>query len=156
MHKVKVSLVNHSVTSIIILYSIKIGIYFQLNGVNYTNNSEVNITNIGSTDEESLLCITDNTGCCGRIIGEWYFPNRSTVRTEGEGGSFYKNRGPHVVRLHRRHNVMMPTGLFCCEVPDAEKVTQRVCITVESETDQREHVTTVTTMITSGTYKIIG
>ena len=93
------------------------------------------ITDIGSTDEESLLCITDNTDCCGRYMGEWYFPNNmSTVRTEGDGGSFFRDRGPSVVRLHRRHNVTMPTGLFHCEVPDASGVNQRIYITVEAST----------------------
>ena len=46
----------------------------------------------------------------------------------------------------------MPTGLFCCEIPGADDVTQKVCITVEFETDQRDYVTTMTTMITSGIY----
>ena len=66
-------------------------------------------------------------------MGEWYYPNNmSMVRIEAEGGSFYRSRGtyPGVVRLHRRHNVMMPTGEFCCEVPDANEVDQRICITV--------------------------
>ena len=116
---------------------ILIGVYFQLNGVNYDNNSEVNITDIGESDNGSLLCITDNTNCCGRPrnTGEWYFPdNMSTVRTEGEGGSFYRDRGPSVVRLHRRHNVTMPTRLFCCEVSDASGVIQRICITITMST----------------------
>ena len=63
-------------------------------------------------------------------MGEWYFPNTSMVRIEGTGDSFYRNRGPSVVRLHRRHNVMMPTGLFYCEVPDANNVTQMIYIMI--------------------------
>ena len=52
-------------------------------------------------------------------MGEWYYPNNmSTVRTQGEGGSFFRNRGQSVIHLHRRHNATMPTGLFYCEVPD--------------------------------------
>ena len=50
---------------------------------------------------------------------EWYYPNNmSMVRVEGEGGSFFRNRGPSVVRLHRRYDAMLPTGQFCCEVTD--------------------------------------
>ena len=65
------------------------------------------------------------------MMGEWYYPNNmSAVRTEGEGGSFYRDRGPSVVRLHRRYNITMPTGEFCCEVLDANEVDQRICITV--------------------------
>ena len=105
-----------------------------MNGVNYTNNSEVIITDIGASDDESLLCITDSPNCCGYPykLGEWYFPNNmSAVRIQGEGDSFYRNRGPRVVRLHRRHYAIMPTGLFYCEVPDASGVDQRIYITVE-------------------------
>ena len=74
------------------------------------------------------------------------------VRIQGEGGSFYRSRGQSVVRLHRRHNTMMPTGLFCCEIPDTSDVTQRVCIVLE--TDQYDlHVTTMsTTTKTPGMY----
>ena len=135
MHKVKVSQVNHSVTSI--LYSVILGIYFQLKGVNYTNNSEVIITDIGSSDDESLLCITDKTDCCENPnrMGEWYFPDMSMVRVNGSGDSFFRNRGPSVVRLHRRHDVTMPTGDFYCEVPDANGVDQRIYIRVEGNND---------------------
>ena len=108
-----------------------IGVYLQLNGVNYSNNSEVAITDIGSGDEESLLCITDNPNCCySSRIGEWYYPNMSMVRLNGDGDGFYRSRGPSVVHLHRRHNVVMPTGEFCCEVPDENRMNQRICIII--------------------------
>lgn len=100
-----------------------------MNGVNYSNNndSEIAITDIGSSDEESLLCFTDTPDCChgDNRMGEWYFPNTTKVKTEGAGESFYRNRGPSVVRLHRRHNIMMPTGEFCCEIPDIDGMIQR-------------------------------
>ena len=64
-------------------------------------------------------------------MGEWYFPDMSKVGIDGDGGSFYRDRGPSVVRLHRRHNAKMPTGDFYCEVADASRVNQRIYITVE-------------------------
>ena len=64
-------------------------------------------------------------------MGEWYYPNTSMVRIEGTGDSFYRNRGPSVVRLHRRYDAMMPTGLFYCEVPDTNEVIQRIYIMIE-------------------------
>ena len=72
--------------------------------------------------------------CChgDNRMGEWYFPNMTKVKTEGAGESFYRNRGPSVVRLHRRHNVMMPTGEFCCEIPDVDGMIQRAYIIVSS------------------------
>ena len=61
-------------------------------------------------------------------MGEWYYPIMSAVRIDGnDGDSFYRNRGFSVVRLHRRHNVVMSTE-FCCEVPDDNGVDQRICI----------------------------
>ena len=78
--------------------------------------------------------MTNKSDCCrsndGGIDGEWYFPNRTDVKIEGSGSSFYRNRSPSVVRLHQRHNAMMPTGPFCCEVPDANDMNQRLCIIV--------------------------
>ena len=109
-----------------------------MNGVNYSNNSdsEIAITDIGSSNEESLLCFTDNPNCCDgeNRMGQWYLPDMTEVRTEGIGDSFYRDRGPSVVRLHRRHNVMMPTGRFCCEIPwpDIDGVIQRAYIIVSS------------------------
>ena len=137
MHKVKVNWLTSLYSYIALQKSIQLdvifytGIYFHLNGVNYSNNSEVAITDIGSGDEESLLCITDNPNCCysGRI-GEWYYPNTSKVKTNGDGDSFYRNRGQSVVRLHRRHNVVMPTGEFYCEIPDDNGVDQRIYVII--------------------------
>ena len=80
--------------------------------------------------------MTDNVGCCKGAFrggtGEWYFPNNERVGTMGDGGSFYRNRDIGVVRLNRRYDAMMPTGSFCCEIPDANNVTQRICIMVEA------------------------
>ena len=92
-------------------------------------------------DDASVHCVTDKTDCCRRGdggaphgLGEWYFPNNgSAVGIEGNGlgGSFYRDRGPSVLRLHRRHNVMMPTGPFCCVIPDAVGLDQRMYIIVQ-------------------------
>ena len=128
-------------------------VYFQLNGVNYSNNSIVSIADIGEGNNDSLLCFTNNIYCCGSSRkGGWYFPNMSIVRTKGEDGNFYRDRDLSVVRLHRRHNATMPTGPFCCEIPDANYVTRRICITVEFKTDQHDYVTNMITMITPGAY----
>ena len=110
-----------------------VGVYIQFNGERLSNNSVVLITDIGESNA-SVLCVTNKTDCCryddGGAVGEWYFPDRTNVDIEGNGGSFYRNRDQRVVRLHRRHNAMMPTGPFCCEVPDANNMNQRLCIIV--------------------------
>ena len=85
------------------------------------------ISDIG-VKNNSLLCLTNNTQCCRSSdtppgeggVGEWYFPNNgSAVGVGGAGGSMYRNRGPSMVRLHRRNSAMMPTGVFHCEIPGA-------------------------------------
>ena len=122
-----------------------VGVYIQLfSGVRLSNNSVVLITDIGE-DDNSVLCMTNKTDCCSRadggVGGEWYFPNRTNVDIEGSGGSFYRDRGPSVVCPHRRHNAMMPTGPFCCEVPDTNYVNQILCIIVSvAETTTSEGV----------------
>ena len=48
-------------------------------------------------DDRALLCYTNNVECCKNgQQGEWYFPNGTTVGTSGDGGNFYRNRGPSV------------------------------------------------------------
>lgn len=80
--------------------------------------------------------MTDKTDCCrspyGATAGNWYFPSNEPVGIEMGGGNFYRDRGLSVVRLHRRNDVMMPTGLFCCVVPDTSGMNQRICIMVEA------------------------
>ena len=122
-----------------VLVILLIGVYIQFMGVNLSNNSDIAITDIGE-GESSVLCITDKSNCCrstdgGAAAGHWYFPNNgSTVGIEGNGhgGSFYRDRLKRKVRLHRRHDAMMPTGLFCCVVPDASGQNQKLCVMVEA------------------------
>ena len=81
------------------------------------------LSDIG-VNSNSLLCLTDNAECCRHSdtphrVREWYFPNNDSVGMKDDGGSMYMNRGPSVVRLHRKNNDTMPTGVFRCEIPDA-------------------------------------
>ena len=67
-----------------------------------------------------------------------YTPERTMVPGPGTTVSFYRNRGydDGTVNLNRPSGVMMPTGLFCCEVPDALDVLQSICATIsELETN---------------------
>ena len=120
------------------------GVYLFLKGTVYANNSIINITEIGETDtsisppqnsNNGLQCITDRRPCCrfvGGRVGEWFFPSGIMVPS-GTGPTFYRSRGRDdgTVSLNRANtNVMMPTGLFCCVVPDATDVMQRICARV--------------------------
>ena len=121
------------------------GVYLSLRGTVYANNSVILITEIGETNSmppspnsnTGLQCITDRIPCCATVPnrhGEWYFPDGTTVPTQGGATTlnFYRNRGDDgTVNLNRLNtNVIMPTGLFCCEVPDAAGMTQRVCANI--------------------------
>ena len=67
--------------------------------------------------------------CASRAAGEWLFPDGEMVPIQSYSASFYRNRGEDgTVNLNRLNNdVMMPTGKFCCVVPDATRINQRVC-----------------------------
>ena len=106
-------------------------------GVAYANSSIIQITEIRDTyrNPAGLQCITDKMPCCGtppNRAGEWYFPDGTKVPIQGSATSFYRNRGDDgSVSLNRiDNNVMMPTGRFCCEVPDATNALQTVCATI--------------------------
>ena len=121
------------------------GVYLSLNGKIYANNSVISITEIGETDittipptlnsNNALQCITDKSPCCATQsrAGEWFFPNKTIVPIEGNAMmTFYRNRGDDgTINLNRFNaSVLSPTGLFCCEVPDAERVNQTACVTI--------------------------
>ena len=105
---------------------------FLLNGKTYQNNSLVALKDIGEGNS-ALLCLTNNTMCCGRdqvpgrgILGDWYYPNGTEVVNLGEWWEFYRNRGQSVVRLHRRRGGV--PGIYRCAIPDAAGVDQTLYI----------------------------
>ena len=107
---------------------------FMLGGQTYMNNSIVAINDIGegnntSGEDSALLCVTDNVDCCNNTNGEFYYPNNSAVGFSSTN-SWYRNRGPQVVRLNRRNGVLSPTGRYKCEVPDFSGMNQSIYITV--------------------------
>ena len=111
------------------------GVYLSLKGTVYANNSVILITEIASNT--GLQCITDRSPCCGTQgrAGQWYFPDGNQVPVLGVGATkattFYRNRGDDgSVNLNRLSDIMSPTGLFCCEIPDATNIHQRVCANI--------------------------
>ena len=112
------------------------GVYLALRGVHITNNSNIIARNIGQTSDNpngALQCITDKLRCCSQNprLGEWYLPNRELVQGSASTVAFYRNRGNNgEVFLNRPSGVGSPTGLFCCEVPDAISTNQTLCVIV--------------------------
>ena len=101
-------------------------------GIQYPNNSILNIEDIGE-GEHALACQTDRRPCCGTRpyrFGEWYYPDGSRVPFEGIGTPFYRNRydGGLVLLNRRSHDTYYSSGLFCCVLPDASNVNHTLCI----------------------------
>ena len=116
------------------------GVYLSLNGVIYSNNSKITITDIGETNtlfspppnsNNGLQCITDRVPCCN-ALGEWFLPDGETVPSQINATTFYRNRGDDgTVNLNRlTSDVMMPTGWFCCVVLDAISTEVTTCVNI--------------------------
>ena len=111
------------------------GVYLSLKGTIYPNNSDIIITEIGQTypSNEGLQCVTDRMPCCREDIlaGSWYYPNDGgIVLARVWGTAFYRSRGNDgTVNLNRVSNdVVMPTGRFCCVVPDTTSQNVTLCV----------------------------
>ena len=135
-----------------IQYTISLGVFIEFKGNRLNSSSVVRLTDIGEQPSDpasqndtvrgdALVCVTDNIACCRTVDGadvmgdgSWLFPNGDEV--PGIGGSatnmgIYRNRGTSLVRLNRQaDSTQMTTGDYCCEVPDREGDTQRVCVNV--------------------------
>ena len=88
-------------------------------------------------DAHALLCHTDNSTCChavqtlrgDRLLGNWSFPNGTTIDSikqtlnRGLRGYFARTRGLSVLRLFVS-GTPKERGRFHCEIPDANGVTQ--------------------------------
>ena len=100
-----------------------------LRGIPIDDDGFVNASDIGiysaDTINVALLCLTNETNCCGNlepgpVTGDWRFPNGTRVGgfdngTEIANDFFYRNRGQSVVRLNRYNNPS-ERGRFRCEL----------------------------------------
>ena len=121
------------------------GIVLTLNNVQYTNNSVVNITDIG-TGSAALHCTTTLRGCCyaGPPPGtHWYFPNGSRIsntntlpyyRSRTDGQRFPVGISPGGTVLLHRNPEATTTGIFCCEILDATGAFQSIYVGIYTTT----------------------
>ena len=101
----------------------------------YLSGQLVNITDIGeqpanrSDPGSTLVCVTANVNmdCCRSSdrsdnggIGDWYYPNGSTVNSgsSGKGQNFTRYLYTHQVRLASEGVPEGPLGVYRCEIPD--------------------------------------
>ena len=93
------------------------GIGLTLNNVSYSNNSVVNIIDIG-TGSAALHCTSTYIWCCLSTDGShWYFPDGSQVQRTGT--TYYRTRTIYngTVLLHRNPEGTT-TGVFHCDILD--------------------------------------
>jgi hypothetical protein len=108
-----------------------IGVYLTLSGQVYSNNSVITKAEITET-ANGLQCVTDKMPCCqtGSRVGEWHFPNGSVIPEQGSHTTFFVSRGDSgTVNLNYVDNssISSTSGQFCCEVPDANGLSQTQC-----------------------------
>ena len=100
------------------------------------NNSIIAINDIGEGNYSALLCMTDKPDCCKppngtKAQGEFYYPgNTRTTVSFSRTNPLYRNRGTRVVRLNRRNDVLSPTGIYTCEIPDSTGTNRSIYINI--------------------------
>ena len=107
---------------------------FLLDGQLYPNNSVVTLTDIGSTfSGPALFCLTPSTECCSdtetpnsaTVTREWYLPDGRQVSSVGT--VFSRKQVSSAVSLYRNGGTSL-SGVFRCDVPDANGTNQSVFI----------------------------
>ena len=111
-------------------------VYFSLNGDIIPDHGYVVISDIGSTDEDSLLCHTNRPPVGANSRGDWYAPDGTRVGTVGttDVPGFGRNRGSMVVRLLRNTDTgTPPEGIYQCSIMDADENVRNVYIGLHSD-----------------------
>ena len=87
------------------------------------------ISDIGE-GSSALYCLTDREQCCstetGAIRGLWRLPDGNPVTT----ANMYTVQGFSSIHLSRRSSAVGPTGVYTCEIPDADNILWTLSITI--------------------------
>ncbi len=125
----------------LLFYNYVGGLYFIFNSTEYLAGDTLPITDVGDSflpknntkqvdPGLSLVCVTSNVNanCCrgadysgSGAVGNWLYPDGTTVlgNNANPNGSFTRSSHFQKIRLNRkRTDVMSPTGVYTCEVPD--------------------------------------
>jgi len=100
-----------------------------------TNNSIVTNTDIG-TGSAALNCTTTYTPCCGSANPDtqWFFPNGSQIPNNPTlPYQRWRGRFPGRVILNRNSD-NTTTGVFHCDIPDVNGVTQSLYVGIYTST----------------------
>ena len=90
--------------------------YVSFMGQTLASHSYVDLSLVGTSDNNSLQCITNLMTCCSRTQGlhrgDWYFPNGSMLQFSGD---IFESREPQRVSLRRDRNPVI-VGVYRCDV----------------------------------------
>ena len=101
---------------------------FLLHGRFLPNNGFVSAEQVGSSNNGTLLCITDSNSCCSVLAPrqQWLFPNGTRVPPREDGWTFWTSYDVGVKRLHRQRTIGVPvhnvSGLFQCQIPNLNHI----------------------------------
>ena len=83
------------------------------------NHSYVNLSLVGTSDNNRVSCHTNWDGCCsntqGLGRGDWFFPNGTRLNHSYYGGDIYEARVAQRVSLLRRNNGNV-SGIYHCNI----------------------------------------
>ena len=110
-----------------------------IRGTPIDDNGFVDVRDIdGFRNDNGLLCLTNNTDCCGNsqgLNGDWYFPSGTRVGSFSDNGGasgnnhFFRNRGQSVVRLNQRGQTS-ERGKFSCELINGDGVNETIVVNI--------------------------
>ena len=105
----------------VVLFTPSIDVFLRLNGAVIPNNGLLYISDIGSSDNTALLCITNLPLPSGSTHsgGDWFAPNGYRVGDMVPVPGFNRNRGPMVVRLFRKRSETPTEGIYYCSIEDS-------------------------------------
>ncbi len=110
------------------------------NGRTFLNNSLIFLESVGDSDDTSLLCITTNPFCCEtNRSGSWFSPQGDALlENSSSSADLYQSWGDdQSIRLSRLSNSSLEEleeGLYRCEIPDRDGITQVIYAGLYSET----------------------
>ena len=112
------------------IYLALLDVYLSLNDDIIPNHGYVVITDIGSTDNASLICHTNRPATLSNPHsgGDWFAPDETRVNKDAVPG-FRRNRDLMIVRLLRNTATDLPSeGIYHCLVEDDTFTKQTVYV----------------------------
>lgn len=83
------------------------------------NHAFVDLGLVGTMENNSVICHTDNSNCCesgqGTDSGDWFFPNETILPLSTSSGPIYQIHLTQEIHL-RRLEGSTPSGIYRCDI----------------------------------------